>query len=90
MMNIFRDVTNISYILVYIYSDMTSIAQQDIVSTLQTLNMVRYWRGQHVVCITPKQIEQLMQSSLYKRPSLLIDPRCLRWTPPKKQSKIKK
>ena len=52
---------------------MTSITQGDIISTLQvfvkttliriyhhfvqSLNLVKYWKGQHVICVTPKLIE---------------------------------
>eukprot|EP00041_Stephanoeca_diplocostata_P032503 m.1041834 g.1041834 ORF g.1041834 m.1041834 type:complete len:500 (+) comp24161_c4_seq6:118-1617(+) len=36
----------------------TSIATDDIVSTLQALNLVKYWKGQRVICVTPKLIEQ--------------------------------
>ena len=33
---------------------MTSITQNDIITTLQSLNLVKYWKGQHVICVTPK------------------------------------
>merc|ERR1739844_365080 len=39
-------------------SAMTSITQTDIISTLQSLNLVKYWKGQHVICVTPKLIEE--------------------------------
>ena len=55
-------------------STMTSITQGDIISTLQvfvkptlmriyhhfvqSLNLVKYWKGQHVICVTPKLIEE--------------------------------
>ena len=35
-------------------SHMTSITQNDIISTLQSLSLVKYWKGQHVICVTPK------------------------------------
>ena len=35
-------------------SAMTSITQNDIITTLQSLNLVKYWKGQHVICVTPK------------------------------------
>eukprot|EP00118_Oscarella_pearsei_P010111 m.60699 g.60699 ORF g.60699 m.60699 type:complete len:88 (+) comp34943_c0_seq2:2385-2648(+) len=63
-------------------SIMTSITQDDIISTLQSLNMVKYWKGQHVVCVTPKLIEEHLKSSQYKPPRLTVDRECLRWTPP--------
>jgi len=68
-------------------STMTSITQNDIISTLQSLNMVKYWKGQHVICVTPKLVEEHLKSAQYKKPRLTVDPSTLRWTPPKKSCK---
>ena len=37
---------------------MSCIAEEDIINTLQSLNIVKYWKGQHVICITPKAVEE--------------------------------
>ncbi|XP_077541646.1 histone acetyltransferase KAT8-like [Haemaphysalis longicornis] len=66
-------------------SQMTSITHNDIVTTLQSLNMVKYWKGQHVICVTPKLVEEHLKSAQYKRPRLQVDISALRWTPPKKR-----
>merc|ERR1719283_526671 len=71
-------------------SMMTSITQGDIISTLQSLNLVKYWKGQHVICVTPKLIEEHLRSSEYKKPALTVDCSNLRWNPPKKSNKAKK
>ena len=71
-------------------SQMTSITQNDIIGTLQSLNMVKYWKGQHVICVTPKLVEEHLKSSQYKKPRLNVDPSCLRWTPPKRSVKVTK
>jgi len=71
-------------------SGMTSITQTDIISTLQSLNLVKYWKGQHVICVTPKLVEEHLKSSEYKRPRLVVDKDCIKWTPPKKTVKAKK
>ncbi|XP_021947994.1 histone acetyltransferase KAT8 [Folsomia candida] len=71
-------------------SNMTSIAQTDIISTLQALNMVKYWKGQHVICVTPKLVEEHLKASQWKRPRLTVDPSRLKWSPPKKSSSRKK
>lgn len=70
-------------------SAMTSITQTDIISTLQALNLVKYWKGRHVICVTPKLVEEHLQAEAYKRPRLTVDPSCLRWAPPKKSNKNK-
>ncbi|CAG9828862.1 unnamed protein product [Diabrotica balteata] len=62
-------------------SQMTSISQTDIISTLQSMNMIKYWKGHHVICVTPKLVEEHIKSSQYKRPRLCVDSTALRWTP---------
>eukprot|EP00095_Tigriopus_kingsejongensis_P007638 snap_masked-scaffold1040_size68023-processed-gene-0.7 protein:Tk07638 transcript:snap_masked-scaffold1040_size68023-processed-gene-0.7-mRNA-1 annotation:"probable histone acetyltransferase myst1" len=74
-------------------SAMTSIIQNDIINTLQSLNLVKYWKGQHVICVTPKLVEEHLKSAEYKRPALTVDVSCLRWQPPRRSypsSKVKK
>lgn len=69
-------------------SQMTSITQHDIISTLQSMNMVKYWKGQHVICVTPKLVEEHLKSAQYKRPVLPVDNGCLRWDPLKRPAKM--
>lgn len=70
------------------FSQMTSISQTDIISTLQSMNMVKYWKGQHVICVTPKLVEEHIKSSQYKKPRLTVDTNSLRWgAPPRKNIK---
>lgn len=71
-------------------SGRTSITQGDIISTLQSLNLVKYWKGQHVICVTPKLIEEHLRSAEYKKPTLTVDASALKWNPPKKSNKAKK
>lgn len=71
-------------------SSMTAITQADIINTLQSLNLVKYWKGQHVICVTPKLVEEHLKSSEYKRPTLTVDSYCLRWAPPTPQPPKKK
>uniref|UniRef100_A0A8C8IA25 Histone acetyltransferase n=1 Tax=Oncorhynchus tshawytscha TaxID=74940 RepID=A0A8C8IA25_ONCTS len=74
-----------------LHSQMTSITQGDIISTLQSLNMVKYWKGQHVICVTPKLVEEHLKSAQYKKPPITVDTVCLKWAPPKhKQAKFSK
>ncbi|KAK3091121.1 hypothetical protein FSP39_017262 [Pinctada imbricata] len=71
-------------------SEKTSITQHDIISTLQSLNMIKYWKGQHVICVTPKLVEEHLKSAQFKRPVLTVDPMYLRWEPPRKMLKLMK
>lgn len=71
-------------------SDKTSITQPDIISALQSLNMVKYWKGQHVVCVTPKHIEEHLKTHSIKRPRIPVDRTFLRWQPPKRKAQLRK
>ena len=51
---------------------------------------MKYWKGQHVICVTPKLIEEHLRSAEYKKPTLTVDTSSLKWSPPKKSSKGKK
>lgn len=68
---------------------MTSIAQTDIISTLQSMNMVKYWKGQNVICVTPRLVDEHIRSSQFKRPRLVVDTQSLRWSAPKKNQQIR-
>jgi len=60
---------------------MTSITQTDIISTLQSMDMVKYWKDQHVICVTPKIVERLVNSERYKRPRFILEGSDIIWTP---------
>lgn len=63
-------------------SQMSAIKPEDIIGTLQSLNLIKYWKGQHVICVTPKLIEEHLKSAP-KKDTVEIDPARLKWTPPK-------
>ena len=35
-------------------SQMTAIKTEDIIATLQSLNLIKYYKGQHIISVTPK------------------------------------
>ncbi|KAG4092179.1 hypothetical protein H8356DRAFT_951224 [Neocallimastix lanati (nom. inval.)] len=39
---------------------LTSIRHEDIVSTLGSMNMLKYWKGEHSLCVTPKMVEEFL------------------------------
>ncbi|KAJ9579091.1 hypothetical protein L9F63_024797, partial [Diploptera punctata] len=65
-------------------SEMTSIAEGDITATLNAMGMIKYWKGEHVICTTPQLVSLNMNSSHFKKPRLIVDTSCLQWVPPKK------
>ena len=40
---------------------------------LQSLNLVKYWKGQFVICVTAKLVEEHISSPEYKKPHLTVD-----------------
>lgn len=66
---------------------MTSFTVTDIIETLSSLNMVKYWKGQHIICVTQKAIEEHLKAIDHKKPMIEVDPNYLIWEPPKKQVK---
>jgi histone acetyltransferase MYST1 len=63
-------------------SRMTAIKTEDIIDTLSTLNILKYWKGQYIISVTPKTIEQHMKRG--GKDQLSIDPSKIHWTPPDK------
>lgn len=60
----------------------TAINAYDIVSTLQALGMLKYWKGKHLV-LTKKDILDEYRNKCKKRKNTrTIDPSCLRWEKP--------
>ncbi|XP_014675658.1 PREDICTED: histone acetyltransferase KAT5-like isoform X2 [Priapulus caudatus] len=59
-------------------SELTSIKKEDVISTLQYLNLINYYKGQYVIVLTKEVLESHMRA-MQKR-KLRIDPKCLHWT----------
>lgn len=66
-------------------SELSGITQDDIIYTLQMMKMVKYWKGQHVICMTPKLVLENLQLPQFKKPKLTVDSACLRWNPHKRR-----
>lgn len=60
-------------------SEITSIKKEDIVSTLQHLNIITYYKGQYIIVLDKKLIENHNQAM--KKRKIRIDPKLLHWTP---------
>jgi histone acetyltransferase MYST1 len=64
-------------------SDMTAIKADDILSTLQSLDLIQYRKGQHVICADPKVLDRHLKAA--GRGGLEVDVSKLIWTPYKEQ-----
>jgi len=68
-------------------SKITSFTVSDIIETLNTLNMVKYLKGQHIICVTAKSIDEHLKAIDHKKPLIVVDPNFMKWEPPKKIQK---
>ncbi|CAG4952927.1 unnamed protein product [Colias eurytheme] len=59
--------------------ELTSIKKEDVISTLQNLNLINYYKGQYIISVNQETIHQ-HQKAMEKK-LLRIDPKCLHWTP---------
>jgi len=60
-------------------SELTSIKKEDVISTLQHLNLINYYKGQYIVTLA-YEIVEAHQRTAEKR-KIRIDSKCLHWTP---------
>jgi histone acetyltransferase MYST1 len=63
---------------------MTGIKTEDILSTLHSLNLIKYWKGQHFISFSQKIMES---KKLESKKIRLCNPACLTWQPPEKSVK---
>lgn len=72
-------------------SQETAINANDIVSTLQSLGMLKYWKGKHLVLKRQDLIDDHLEKQAKKNGEFAnraIDPACLKWTPPAQRSPV--
>jgi len=59
--------------------ELTSIKKEDVISTLQNLNLINYYKGQYIITLS-EEIVSSHQRAMERR-KIRIDPKCLHWTP---------
>uniref|UniRef100_A0A8C3L1E0 Histone acetyltransferase n=1 Tax=Chrysolophus pictus TaxID=9089 RepID=A0A8C3L1E0_CHRPC len=65
-------------------SQETAVNPVDIVSTLQALQMLKYWKGKHLVLKRQDLIDEwIAKEAKRSNSNKIMDPSCLKWTPPK-------
>ncbi|XP_047462293.1 histone acetyltransferase KAT5 isoform X3 [Mugil cephalus] len=60
-------------------SEITSVKKEDVISTLQYLNLINYYKGQYILTLS-EDIVDGHERAMHKR-HLRIDPKCLHFTP---------
>lgn len=79
LLKLLRDVDT-SNIGINQLSLITCIKKEDIIYTLQHLGLVRYCKGQHVICVTPKLIEQ--HEKFLHKSRITLHAEKITWVPP--------
>jgi len=81
LLNVLREERNMSIKQI---GALTSIRPEDIVSTLQSLSLLKYWKGQYIINVTPKIVEEHMRSlgPAVRPGQATMKPRLLNWQPP--------
>ncbi|XP_048062159.1 histone acetyltransferase KAT7a isoform X4 [Megalobrama amblycephala] len=64
-------------------SQETAVNPVDIVSTLQSLQMLKYWKGKHLILKRQDLIDDWKTKEAKRGSSKTIDPTALKWSPPK-------
>jgi histone acetyltransferase HTATIP len=64
-------------------SEATAFTIDDIMHTLHTLDMLKYYKGQFIICLSDKNIEYHEKNM--KKNRVRIDPACIDWVPPRFQ-----
>ncbi|TPX56182.1 hypothetical protein PhCBS80983_g04729 [Powellomyces hirtus] len=62
-------------------SEETSITTDDIMHTLQALDLIKYYRGQYVICLSKNNVAHHEKNM--KKNKTKIDPKKIEWVPPK-------
>lgn len=60
----------------------TAINAYDIVSTLQALGMLKYWKGKHLVLTKKDVLDEYRAKCKKRKNARAIDPSCLHWEKP--------
>jgi histone acetyltransferase HTATIP len=60
-------------------SEMTSIKKEDLISTLQHLNLINYYKGQYIITLTRETIDTHNRSMVKRK--VRIDSKALHWQP---------
>ena len=59
---------------------MSAIKTDDIISTLQALNLIKYWKGQHMISVSSRVLQEYVTSEQSKA-GLQVDVSKLHWVP---------
>jgi histone acetyltransferase MYST1 len=84
ILSLFQDRDSVREISIEKISRATGIRSEDILSTLHSLNMIRYWKGQHVVAVNQNVVESILSAGKQLR---LCNTCCLTWQPQEKTVK---
>ncbi len=53
-------------------SEETAIRTDDVVKTMDFLHLIRYWKGDHILCVGPKVIQEHLENLAHQK-TIFID-----------------
>jgi histone acetyltransferase MYST1 len=60
-------------------SERTAIRTDDVVKTLESLSLIKYWKGDHIISVTQRIVEEHLRS-IANQKNIDVDPTRLHWT----------
>jgi GNAT superfamily N-acetyltransferase len=61
-------------------SERTAIRTDDVVKTLESLSLIKYWKGDHIISVTQRIVEEHLRAVAQQR-NIDVDPARLHWIP---------
>lgn len=61
-------------------SERTAIRTDDVIKTLEGLNLIKYWKGDHIISVTQRIVEEHLRSIAHQK-NIDIDQSRIHWTP---------
>jgi histone acetyltransferase MYST1 len=58
--------------------DRTAIRPDDVVKTLESLSLIKYWKGDHIISVTQRIVEEHLRS-ISGQKNIEVDPSRMRW-----------
>jgi histone acetyltransferase MYST1 len=95
ILEVMRGHKNMNGLTVRDLSLKTMFRESDVTSALQSLNLLKYWKGQHIVSATPKIVETHLLSfskttATNRSKSLRFNSELVKWNPPEETMNGKK
>jgi hypothetical protein len=59
-------------------AERTAIRTDDVVKTLESLSLIKYWKGDHIISVTQRIVEEHLRSIAHQK-NIDVDPTRIHW-----------